>query len=103
MIASPEVAGVDICFDCDRVHFEMAAGKRDRGRGTAATALVADTSAENQVCARAIDAGARVVLCRNPYVVQQRERYRDGAIFYSPVNLVFGRFDHVSTQHALQR
>lgn len=40
----------------------------------------------------AIDAGALIVLGHHPHVLQAIERYRDGVIFYSLGNFVFGSY-----------
>jgi len=47
----------------------------------------------------AIDAGARVVVGHHPHVVQPRERYGRGVIFYSLGNLVFDQVERAETRH----
>ena len=47
----------------------------------------------------AVDAGAAVVIGHHPHVVQRRETYRGGLIFYSLGNLVFDQYQREATQH----
>jgi len=46
-----------------------------------------------------IDAGASLVIGHHPHVIQPREVYRGGLIFYSLGNFVFDQFQRVQTQH----
>jgi poly-gamma-glutamate capsule biosynthesis protein CapA/YwtB (metallophosphatase superfamily) len=47
----------------------------------------------------AIDAGATLVIGHHPHVIQPKENYRGGLIFYSLGNLVFDQFQRQATQH----
>jgi poly-gamma-glutamate capsule biosynthesis protein CapA/YwtB (metallophosphatase superfamily) len=49
----------------------------------------------------AIDAGAAAVLGHHPHILQGVERYRDGVIFYSLGNFVFGSFSKTATRSAI--
>lgn len=48
---------------------------------------------------KAIDAGASLVIGHHPHVIQEMERYRGGAIYYSLGNFVFDQFQRTATQH----
>jgi poly-gamma-glutamate capsule biosynthesis protein CapA/YwtB (metallophosphatase superfamily) len=47
----------------------------------------------------AIDAGATLVIGHHPHVIQPKETYRGGLIFYSLGNFVFDQFQREATQH----
>lgn len=47
----------------------------------------------------AIDAGATLVIGHHPHVIQPREMYKGGLIFYSLGNFVFDQFQRQATQH----
>lgn len=47
----------------------------------------------------AIDAGAELVIGHHPHVVQPRENYRGGVIFYSLGNFIFDQYQREATQH----
>ncbi|HLH01590.1 MAG TPA: CapA family protein [Bryobacteraceae bacterium] len=47
----------------------------------------------------AIDAGAKLVIGHHPHVIQPRENYRGGVIFYSLGNFIFDQFQREATQH----
>jgi poly-gamma-glutamate synthesis protein (capsule biosynthesis protein) len=47
----------------------------------------------------AINAGARLVIGHHPHVIQPREEYHGGLIFYSLGNFVFDQFQREATQH----
>lgn len=47
----------------------------------------------------AVDAGAKLVIGHHPHVVQPREDYRGGIIFYSLGNFVFDQYQRYATQH----
>jgi poly-gamma-glutamate synthesis protein (capsule biosynthesis protein) len=47
----------------------------------------------------AIDAGANVVIGHHPHVIQPREFYHGGLIFYSLGNFVFDQYQRKETQH----
>ncbi len=47
----------------------------------------------------AIEAGATLVIGHHPHVIQPKENYRDGVIFYSLGNFVFDQFQRQATQH----
>jgi poly-gamma-glutamate synthesis protein (capsule biosynthesis protein) len=47
----------------------------------------------------AIDAGAKLVIGHHPHVVQPKETYHDGLIYYSLGNFVFDQYQREATQH----
>jgi poly-gamma-glutamate synthesis protein (capsule biosynthesis protein) len=47
----------------------------------------------------AVDAGATLVIGHHPHVIQSKENYRGGLIFYSLGNFVFDQFQRQATQH----
>jgi gamma-polyglutamate biosynthesis protein CapA len=47
----------------------------------------------------AIDAGATLVIGHHPHVIQPKETYKGGLIFYSLGNFVFDQFQRQATQH----
>ncbi len=51
----------------------------------------------------AVDAGADVVLGHHPHVLQGVERYRNGVIFYSLGNFVFGSTSHHADRSIIAR
>lgn len=57
------------------------------------------TQAQVQFAHAAIDAGASLVIGQHPHVIQPRESYHGGLIFYSLGNFVFDQFQREATQH----
>ncbi len=57
------------------------------------------TKAQVAFAHAAIDAGAALVIGHHPHVIQPRENYRNGIIFYSLGNFVFDQFQREATQH----
>jgi poly-gamma-glutamate capsule biosynthesis protein CapA/YwtB (metallophosphatase superfamily) len=47
----------------------------------------------------AIDAGATLVVGHHPHVIQPKEQYKSGLIFYSLGNFVFDQYHRQATQH----
>ncbi len=61
--------------------------------------LTKPTKAQTEFAHAAVDAGATLVIGHHPHVVQAKENYRGGLIFYSLGNLVFDQFQRQATQH----
>ncbi len=57
------------------------------------------TKAQTEFAHSAIDAGATLVIGHHPHVIQPKENYREGVIFYSLGNFVFDQFQREATQH----
>lgn len=51
----------------------------------------------------AIEAGAQAVLGHHPHILQGVERYRDGIIFYSLGNFVFGSYSKTATRSMIAK
>ena len=51
----------------------------------------------------AIDAGAALVVGHHPHILQGAERYKDGLIFYSLGNFVFGSYSYSARVSAMAR
>lgn len=75
---------------CDVVVVSMHSGIEYTGQPTQSQIIFAHT---------AIDAGATLVIGHHPHVIQPKETYRGGMIFYSLGNLVFDQFQRQATQH----
>jgi len=56
---------------------------------------------QRQLGRAAIEAGAAAVFGHHPHVLQGVERYRDGLIFYSLGNFVFGSYSRTATRSAI--
>jgi poly-gamma-glutamate synthesis protein (capsule biosynthesis protein) len=57
------------------------------------------TKAQIEFAHAAIDAGAKLVIGHHPHVIQPRETYQGGLIFYSLGNFIFDQFQREATQH----
>lgn len=57
------------------------------------------TKAQVEFAHAAIDAGAALVIGHHPHVIQPKESYHNGVIFYSLGNFVFDQFQREATQH----
>jgi poly-gamma-glutamate synthesis protein (capsule biosynthesis protein) len=57
------------------------------------------SNAQVEFAHAAIDAGAKLVIGHHPHVIQRREMYHHGLIFYSLGNFVFDQFQREATQH----
>lgn len=75
---------------CDVVVVSMHSGVEYTTQPTAAQITFAHS---------AVDAGATLVIGHHPHVIQPRETYRGGLIFYSLGNFVFDQFQREATQH----
>lgn len=75
---------------CDVVVVSMHSGIEYSPRPTAAQIAFAHS---------AVDAGATLVIGHHPHVIQPKEDYRGGLIFYSLGNFVFDQFQREATQH----
>jgi poly-gamma-glutamate synthesis protein (capsule biosynthesis protein) len=75
---------------CDVVIISMHSGVEYQPKPSAAQIAFAHA---------AIDAGAKLVIGHHPHVVQPREKYRDGLIYYSLGNFVFDQYQREATQH----
>jgi poly-gamma-glutamate synthesis protein (capsule biosynthesis protein) len=51
----------------------------------------------------AIDSGAKIVVGHHPHVLQPMESYKDGLIFYSLGNFVFGTYSEAEVEGALAK
>lgn len=56
-----------------------------------------------QLAHAAIDAGAALVVGHHPHILQGVERYKDGLIFYSLGNFVFGSYSYSARVSAMAR
>ena len=61
--------------------------------------LTKPTKAQVEFAHAAIDAGATLVIGHHPHVIQPKENYRQGVIFYSLGNFVFDQLQREATQH----
>lgn len=57
------------------------------------------TKAQIEFAHTAINAGAALVIGHHPHVIQPKEIYRSGVIFYSLGNFIFDQFQREATQH----
>jgi len=57
------------------------------------------TKAQIEFAHAAIDAGAALVIGHHPHVIEPREVYHGGVIFYSLGNFVFDQYQRDATQH----
>ncbi len=92
-LADPKIASRDIVAlrkRCDVVIISMHHGIEYTPKPTTAQIEFAHT---------AIDAGASLVVGHHPHVIQSKEHYHGGFIFYSLGNFVFDQFQREATQH----